>query len=75
MTNKGLRGSTCRQCARFIDDPADLERELPAFRILGSAYASVRGSAGICRQLDRFMDPIAAAGCPFFEPRSDRTEP
>jgi len=58
--------STCRQCALFVDDPAAIERDIPSVRILGSFYASVRGSAGICRDRDRFMDPIPAADCPSF---------
>jgi hypothetical protein len=62
---------TCRHCARFADDPAAIEREFPGLTILGSAYASVRGAAGICRELDRFMDPIPAAHCPTFVPRDE----
>ncbi|MCW8985019.1 MAG: hypothetical protein OQK55_06725 [Thermoanaerobaculales bacterium] len=61
----------CRHCARFVDDPAAIEREFPGLTILGSAYASVRGAAGICRELDRFMDPIPAGDCPYFVPRDE----
>lgn len=53
-----------------MDDPAAIEREFPLVRILGSFYASVRGSAGICRDRDRFMGPIRAGECPSFVPRS-----
>jgi hypothetical protein len=59
----------CRECEFFVDDPAVIEREFPGINILGSMYASVRGSAGICRQFDRFMDPVPAADCPAFLPR------
>jgi hypothetical protein len=61
--------STCQHCARFVDDPAAIELEFPSVTILGSLYASVRGSAGICQERDRFMDPIPAADCPTFVPR------
>ncbi len=61
--------STCQHCSLFVDDPAAIELEFPSVRILGSFYASVRGSAGICRERDRFMDPIPAADCPTFVPR------
>jgi hypothetical protein len=64
-----LDGKSCRHCARFVDDPAVIEREFPGINILGSMYASVRGSAGICREFDRFMDPIPAAECQAFVPR------
>lgn len=60
---------TCQHCAHFVDDPAAVELEFPSVTILGSLYASVRGSAGICRERDRFMDPIPGAGCPTFVPR------
>jgi hypothetical protein len=61
----------CRHCERFVDDPAAIEREFPGLTILGSAYASVRGAAGICRELERFMDPVPALDCPFYAPRDD----
>ena len=69
MSAEDSPDATCRQCAFFIDDPAAIERELPGIAILGSAYASVRGSAGVCTEFDRFMDPIPAADCPAFTPR------
>jgi hypothetical protein len=64
----------CRHCVRFVDDPAAIEREFPGLTILGSAYASVRGAAGICRERDRFMDPIPAADCSTFAPRGEPRE-
>jgi hypothetical protein len=67
----GMEEQNCRHCARFVDDPAAIEQEFPGLNILGSVYASVRGNAGICRELDRFMDPIPAADCPTFVPRGD----
>jgi hypothetical protein len=73
MKSEGMTGHTCRHCSRFADDPAAIEREFPGLTILGSVYASVRGSAGICRELDRFVDPIPAADCPSFMPRGEAT--
>lgn len=58
---------SCRDCAQFIDDAADLERALPGFTILSSAYGSTRGSCGICIPRQLFQDPHAA--CPDFVPR------
>ena len=60
---------TCQHCANFNDDPAFIEAEIPGLTSFGSAYSSARGNAGICRELDRFMDPVPAQECPLFEPR------
>lgn len=61
---------TCQHCAHFIDDPAVIEAEIPGLTSFGSAYSSARGDAGICREFDRFMDPLMAPDCPSFEARS-----
>jgi hypothetical protein len=61
---------TCQHCAHFIDDPAVIETEIPGLTSFGSAYSSARGDAGICREFDRFMDPLMARDCPSFEARS-----
>ena len=61
---------TCQHCAHFIDDPAVIEAEIPGLTSFGSAYSSARGHAGICREFDRFMDPLMARECPSFEARS-----
>ena len=58
---------TCRSCVHFDDDPAHLEAEVPGIVVFGSAYSSARGHAGMCRQLDRFLDPLLAKQCPSFE--------
>jgi hypothetical protein len=68
------RTRTCRSCRYFDDDPASIEAQLPGITILGSAYGSVRGAAGICSATARFMEPIAADECPHFAPR-DADEP
>ena len=59
---------TCRDCARFVDDPRALERELPGLLILSSASGCSRGTAGICRERDRFQVPEEA--CEVFCRRS-----
>jgi hypothetical protein len=58
---------TCRSCAHFDDDPAHLEAEVPGILIFGSAYSSARGHAGMCRKLDRFLDPVLADRCPSYQ--------
>lgn len=58
---------TCRSCAHFVDDPEQIEAQLPGINILSSAYGSVRGDAGICRKKDLFMEPVLARDCRFFE--------
>jgi len=58
---------TCRSCVHFNDDPAHLEAEVPGILVFGSAYSSARGHAGMCRRLDRFLDPLLARQCPSFE--------
>ena len=60
---------TCQHCAHFVDDPAAIEAEIPGLTSFGSAYSSARGHAGICQELDRFMDPLPAQECSLFEPR------
>jgi hypothetical protein len=57
---------TCQHCAHFVDDPASIEAEFPYMTVFGSAYSSARGHAGICQELDRFMDPVLAQGCQSF---------
>lgn len=66
---------TCQQCAKFDDDPASIEAEIPGLTSFGSAYSSARGHAGICREFDRFMDPVVALDCPSFEARKLVSDP
>ena len=60
---------TCQHCVHFADDPAVIEAEIPGLTSFGSAYSSARGYAGICREFDRFMDPVMAWNCGSFEAR------
>lgn len=57
----------CERCRHFMDDPEQMEAELPGIQILGSMYGSVRGDSGFCRIHDRF----ASSGdhCDRYEPR------
>ena len=76
MKNAALKGPTrteptCRDCTNFVDDPAAIEDWIPNFTMLGSAYSSARGTAGICRNDDRFLDPVPASYCPAFAQRSE----
>lgn len=65
---------TCQHCANFNDDPAFIEAEIPGLTSFGSAYSSARGHAGICQELDRFIDPVLAESCPSFAPRAPKSE-
>ena len=60
---------TCQHCAHFVDDPASIEAAFPGLSVFGSAYSSARGHAGICQELDRFMDPVPAQNCYLFVAR------
>jgi hypothetical protein len=67
---ESMNERTCQHCARFADDPAVIEAEIPGLTSFGSAYSSARGYAGICREFDRFMDPVLARDCPSFVSRT-----
>jgi hypothetical protein len=41
-----------------------IESEIPGLTSFGSAYSSARGHAGICKEHDRFMDPMRALPIP-----------
>jgi hypothetical protein len=62
---------TCRPCAQFNDDPAFIETAFPNINLLGSAYSSTRGDAGICQKLDRFHDPLPVNSCSSFTLRGN----
>lgn len=59
----------CNICVHFIFDPDCLERMFPGWTILGSAYGSSRGHAGVCEYYGRFMEPLSGESCPGFRPR------
>jgi hypothetical protein len=46
---------------------APISTTIPRTWIFGSAYSSARGHAGMCRKLDRFLDPVLADRCPSYQ--------
>ena len=56
----------CANCAHFLDDPRQLEVELPGLTILSSAYGDTRGDQGLCRWHQRLITPglTCEAFCP-----------
>ena len=54
----------CRQCAHFINEPAELENIIPGLSIVSSAYGSVRADTGYCKFNDVFLTPMDV--CPGF---------
>lgn len=70
-----MNEKSCQHCIHFDDDPAAIEAEFPRMTMLGSAYASARGHAGLCNALDRFLDPMPARCCTSFAPRADPSRP
>jgi len=56
---------TCKDCKFFDYDPKSLELIFPGLKILGSAYSSARGDAGICNLYNLFLLPGKV--CPQFE--------
>jgi len=64
----------CGSCRYFLDDPAMLEREFRGLAVLGSAYGSARGGAGLCDRRGLFLSP--GHRCPEFTAREgDGGEP
>jgi hypothetical protein len=56
----------CAACRFFTGAPAALERAIPGFNILSSAYGSVRADTGLCERRGVFTTAYSAA-CPQFE--------
>ena len=50
--------SRCNKCLYFQNDPKAIEAAFPGLTILGSAYSSSRGDAGICERRDLFLVPV-----------------
>ena len=63
----------CCSCQYFLDDPTQLERELPGLTILSSAWGSTRGNAGLCSRYATWQDPVRE--CPAFKARVARVFP
>ena len=58
--------SVCANCAEFLDDPKQLESELPGITILSSAYGDTRGDQGLCCRHQRLVTPNLT--CAAFRP-------
>ncbi len=57
---------SCYDCKYFCNNPAEIEMSFPGLNSLSSAYASVRGEAGICSRRELFLLPVKKCG--YFEP-------
>ena len=60
--------SVCANCAEFLDEPKQLESELPGITILSSAYGDTRGDQGLCCRHQRLVTPNLT--CTAFRPAS-----
>ncbi|MGC1818232.1 MAG: hypothetical protein WA900_11335 [Casimicrobiaceae bacterium] len=67
----GATQQCCGACRYFTGAPAALERAVPGFNILSSAYGSVRGNTGLCERHDSFVTSATGA-CPAFAQRAQR---
>ena len=54
---RGNAEAICANCADFLDDPKQLESELPGITILSSTYGDTRGDQGLCRRHQRLITP------------------
>ena len=61
----GASAAPCFDCRHFVNDPKRIESAIPGLNCLSSAYASVRGEAGLCTRQDRFIAP--GGQCRYFE--------
>jgi len=61
--------AVCANCAEFLDDPKQLESELPGITILSSAYGDTRGDQGLCRRHQRLVTP--GLTCEAFRPAAE----
>ena len=58
---------SCGSCRYFCQAPHEIESQMPGMRSLGSAYASVRASDGLCRRHDRYL--TACSHCADYQQR------
>jgi hypothetical protein len=63
FTNSG-RGSVCKNCAHFQNDPALIEKAYPGLTIMSSGFASVRDQDGLCNYNQLYLS--ARDSCPHF---------
>ena len=56
----------CGNCRYFCQAPHEIESQMPGLRSLGSVFASVRASDGLCRRHDRYLG--ASSHCDEYQP-------
>jgi len=52
-----MSADSCGGCLHFTVAAEEFEREVPGFKVLSSAFGSVRGDTGLCRKHDYFCTP------------------
>ncbi|MDA8172656.1 MAG: hypothetical protein M0033_09785 [Nitrospiraceae bacterium] len=62
----------CFGCRHFVNNPRLIESSIPGLNALSSAFASVRGEAGLCSRLNLFLSPTTK--CSYFESDESVTE-
>ena len=62
----GLLEDSCGSCRYFCQSPHEIESQMPGLRSLGSVYASVRASDGLCCRHDRYLG--ASSYCDEYQP-------
>lgn len=60
-----MSADSCSGCLSFTVAAEEFEREVPGFKVLSSAFGSVRGETGLCRRHDLFCMP--SHHCPDFQ--------
>lgn len=55
----------CGSCRYFCQAPHEIESQMPGLKSLGSVFASVRASDGLCRRHDRYLG--ASSCCADYE--------
>jgi hypothetical protein len=58
---------SCGSCRYFCESPHEIESQMPGMRSLGSGFAAVRATDGICRRHERYLG--AASHCADYERR------
>ncbi len=70
MTRPYARKRKCLDCAHFCNAPALMEDEIPGLQVMGSGWASVRASDGLCGKHDIYLAGYYA--CEDFTPADEK---
>ncbi len=65
VPNRAVAEQSCGSCRYFCQAPHEIESQLPGLRSLGSMFASVCASDGLCRRHDRYLG--ASSRCADYE--------